>query len=91
MVARCTPVAVAAALTLGYSTPSYTTGLPNARRAPSLLLARAPRKSLAAALCVRVETWRTHAVKSGTSFLCSLLSAAHVCTAKLAMEAFPAN
>ena len=91
MVAQCTPVAAAAVLTLGYVTPSYFTCWPNARRTPTALLARAPRKFLAAELFACFETVCTYAVKSGTNLRCSLLREAHVCTAKVTMEDFPAN
>ena len=91
MVARCTPVAAAAALKLWYVTPSYVTGWPTARRTPTALLARAPRKFLAAELFACFETVCTYAVKSGTNLRCSLLREAHVCTAKVTMEDFPTN
>ena len=91
MVSRCAPVAAAATLTLGYVAPSYFTGWPNARRTPTALLARSPLKFTAAELFDCFETSCTYAQKSGTNLRCALLRAAHVCTAKLAMEAFPAN
>ena len=78
IVLRCNPVAAAAARTLGYFAPASTTGLPNERRTAAALLLRSPKNSLAAADRDRFTNAYTHALSSGTHFLCSRLRAPQI-------------